>query len=307
VRLALLCQKIRREAPAGFDWFFVHEDILGIAGAPQASPRFSAAPFLLSSTGPFRPLFRGLVTDADGLARLAPAAVSARLDARYREIAEHFPLTAEQQSRLSAVRDQLQKSAAEHLADPAFAARLADYREMRARVRADANRLDAPFTRERLEADRKKMDVIAGELLAFVNEPLTELDAQAQMLVTAEQMRAGPPPPETAPFINWMVKWGLAAVGACLLAGLFSRTAALGAAAFLVMFYLAAPPWPGLPVAPGDGHYLIVNRNLIELFAALALATIPSGRWAGLDFWIHRFATSATMRREEPALAAAVR
>ncbi len=111
------------------------------------------------------------------------------------------------------------------------------------------------------------------------------------VLVTVQQMRAGPPPPpsEQTPLINWSVKWGLVAVGACLLVGLFSEAAALGAVAFLAMFYFAAPPWPGLPVAAGDGHYLIVNRNLIELFAALALATVPTGRWAGLDFWIHRF------------------
>jgi uncharacterized membrane protein YphA (DoxX/SURF4 family) len=206
-------------------------------------------------------------------------------------------------------RDQIKTSVAAVLADPAFTARLADYRAMRDRVRADSARLDAPFTGERLAADRGKLDLIAGELLAFVNEPLTELEGQTQALLSADQMRAGPPPPPAGEtrFLNWMVKWGLVGVGVCLLAGLFTQPAALGAAAFLAMFYFAAPPWPGLPVAAGDGHYLIVNRNLIELFAALALATLPTGRWAGLDFWTHRFTTAAAARHEEPALAAAVR
>jgi uncharacterized membrane protein YphA (DoxX/SURF4 family) len=308
VRLALLCEKIKQEAPAGFDWFYVHEEVLGLAAGPQASPRFSAAPFLKSASGPFRPLFRGLVTDADGLERLTRESVAARIDARYREIAGHFSLTAEQQSKLRVARDQIKTSVAAVLADPAFTTRLADYRVMRDRVRADAARLDAPFTGERLEADRGKLDLIAAELLAFVNEPLTELEAQTQALLSADQMRAGPPPPagETR-FLNWMVKWGLVGVGVCLLAGLFTQPAALGAVTFLAMFYFAAPPWPGLPVAAGDGHYLIVNRNLIELFAALALATLPTGCWAGLDFWIHRFTTAAVARHEEPALAIAVR
>lgn len=306
VRLKLLCEKIRREAPAGFDWFYVHEEILGLAAAPAGSPRFSAAPFLKSATGPFRPVFRGLVADADGLDRMTRETALARMDARQREIEKHFPLTAGQRARLAAVRKQVSESLVQVLADPAFTARLADYRAMRARVRADAGRLDAPFTRERLEAGRKQLDVVAGELLAFVNEPLAELDIQAQLMLTPDQMRAGPmpPPADTTPLINWMVKWGLAAVGACLLAGFLSQPAALGAAAFLAMFYFAAPPWPGLPVAAGEGHYLIVNNNLIELVAALALATVPTGRWAGLDFWIHRLTTATPLAHPAPAVAA---
>jgi hypothetical protein len=44
------------------------------------------------------------------------------------------------------------------------------------------------------------------------------------------------------------------------------------------------PPWPGLPDNPrAEGHYLYINKNLIEMLALLALATTRSGRWAGLD------------------------
>jgi hypothetical protein len=50
------------------------------------------------------------------------------------------------------------------------------------------------------------------------------------------------------------------------------------------MFYLSMPPWPGLPAAPmAEGHYLFVNKNLIEMLALLCLATTRSGCWAGLD------------------------
>jgi hypothetical protein len=31
------------------------------------------------------------------------------------------------------------------------------------------------------------------------------------------------------------------------------------------------------------GHFLIVDMNVIEMFALLALATIPTGKWFGLD------------------------
>ena len=79
------------------------------------------------------------------------------------------------------------------LADPAFTSRLADYRVMRDRVRADAGRR-RPVHRRAPGSRPQKLDLIAAELLAFVNEPLTELEAQTQGLPTADQMRAGPPP-----------------------------------------------------------------------------------------------------------------
>jgi len=85
--------------------------------------------------------------------------------------------------------------------------------------------------------------------------------------------------------LDKMVAWGTLLIGACLLLGLFSRTACLGGAAFLLMLYLAMPPFPWLPDPPRplEGHYLFVSKNLIEMIALLTLATTRSGRWAGLD------------------------
>jgi hypothetical protein len=56
-------------------------------------------------------------------------------------------------------------------------------------------------------------------------------------------------------------------------------------AIFLLLLYLAMPPFPWLPdpPRPTEGHYLFVSKNLIEMLALLALATTRSGRWAGLD------------------------
>jgi len=80
------------------------------------------------------------------------------------------------------------------------------------------------------------------------------------------------------------VKYGLVTVGLCLLAGVLTRLACVGGAAFLLMFFLAMPPLPGWPESPrAEGHYLFLNKNIIEMLALLALATTRSGRWAGLD------------------------
>jgi uncharacterized membrane protein YphA (DoxX/SURF4 family) len=89
-------------------------------------------------------------------------------------------------------------------------------------------------------------------------------------------------------WIDLSTMYGLTVLGACLLLGLFSRTAAVLSAGFLLSTYLCFPPFPWLPAAPNnEGYYLFVNKNLIEMLALLALATTASGRWFGLDAVIH--------------------
>jgi uncharacterized membrane protein YphA (DoxX/SURF4 family) len=84
--------------------------------------------------------------------------------------------------------------------------------------------------------------------------------------------------------IDWLVTFGLCAVGACLLLGFLTRPACLAGALLLLMFYLAMPAVPGVPDNPrAEGHYLYINKNIIEMLALLALATTRSGRWLGLD------------------------
>ena len=44
------------------------------------------------------------------------------------------------------------------------------------------------------------------------------------------------------------------------------------------------PPLPGWPESPRvEGHYVLINKTLIEVIALLALTFIPTGRWAGVD------------------------
>ena len=78
--------------------------------------------------------------------------------------------------------------------------------------------------------------------------------------------------------------WGLTIVGLCLLLGLFSRYAALGGMVFISLYYLFAPPFLGLEYSrPGEGSYIIVNKNLIEACALWVLFTFPTGHVIGLD------------------------
>ena len=89
-------------------------------------------------------------------------------------------------------------------------------------------------------------------------------------------------------------------VGLGLMLGLLTRLSALGAAVYLLLFYLSMPPWPGLPPAPvAEGHYFIVSKNLIEMLACLALTFLPTGRWIGLDALLFNWIGRARHRDEE--------
>ena len=73
--------------------------------------------------------------------------------------------------------------------------------------------------------------------------------------------------------------------------GFCTRLANLGGAAFLVSVLLTQPPWPTIyPPAPEVvGHALIVDKNFVEMVAMLMLATVPVGRWGGLDFFLYQW------------------
>jgi len=84
--------------------------------------------------------------------------------------------------------------------------------------------------------------------------------------------------------IDFCNQWGLVLVGLSLIIGLFSRWASIGGMALLFMYYISNPPFIGLDApAVAEGSYLIVNKNLIELFALLVLFLFPTGRIIGLD------------------------
>ena len=189
-------------------------------------------------------------------------------------------------------REELKVVVAQAAEESLFLKRVADYQQVLARVKEDESQLQAQYTRERLAADRAKLNKTREELLAIAAAPVVELDAVAQKLADADQMRAGPVPQRGSQtrLIDLLTAWGLTLVGLGLIVGLLTPVASVGAAAFLALFYLATPPWPGLPEPSiAEGHYLFVNKNLIELIAVLALAVTPTGEWFGLDRWAKRY------------------
>jgi thiosulfate dehydrogenase [quinone] large subunit len=83
--------------------------------------------------------------------------------------------------------------------------------------------------------------------------------------------------------VDLMVPVGLLLVGLSLMLGLLTQLGCVGALAFLAMFYLSQPPFSGMPQTGAEGAYLIVNKNLIELVAVLAVMAFRTGAIAGID------------------------
>ena len=53
---------------------------------------------------------------------------------------------------------------------------------------------------------------------------------------------------------------------------------------FLLLTVLTQPSLPWIPAPPkSEGNYLVVNKNVIEMVALLALMTTRTGQWFGLD------------------------
>ena len=79
-------------------------------------------------------------------------------------------------------------------------------------------------------------------------------------------------------------QWGLMAIGLALLLGCFVRVASISGMVLLALYYLAAPPFPGLEYAiPTEGSYLFVNKILIEMGALWVILGLPTSHRIGLD------------------------
>jgi uncharacterized membrane protein YphA (DoxX/SURF4 family) len=94
--------------------------------------------------------------------------------------------------------------------------------------------------------------------------------------------------PQALQIVDFLNIWGLTLIGLALILGVFIRIASIGGIALLGLYYLANPPFVGIDFGiPAEGHYLFVNKNLIEMAALVILAVFPTGQLFGLERFIH--------------------
>lgn len=93
--------------------------------------------------------------------------------------------------------------------------------------------------------------------------------------------------------VDFLNAWGLVAIGAGLILGLFSRPAAIAGTALLLVYYLCNPPLVGLEYSvPLEGANLVVSKTLIEAIAMFVVVIFPTSQIVGLDLFVSRFKNS---------------
>jgi uncharacterized membrane protein YphA (DoxX/SURF4 family) len=159
------------------------------------------------------------------------------------------------------------------------------YKALIARYNANLAKAKTAYQWDHLGRQWGEVQQLRKQLVGPVQALEAQLKTAATELLSEQQLVAGPVPEPMTPVrsINLQTMWGLTIIGGLLIAGLFTRLAALAGVGLLSMFYLAAPPWPGTPPELGIEHNFIVNKVLIEVIALLAFASLPTGRWFGVD------------------------
>lgn len=90
--------------------------------------------------------------------------------------------------------------------------------------------------------------------------------------------------PEVLKIVDFLNIWGLILIGLGLFFGVFTRVAAAAGVLLLSFYYLANPPLLGIDYGiPAEGHYLIVNKNLIEMITLIVFIVVPQQMTPGID------------------------
>ena len=179
--------------------------------------------------------------------------------------------------------------------------KLQEYRERLIRYENARAKADQDFEWDHLDIVWGELQTLRAELSGPIKALDTELRDKAKSLLTLNQLALGPVPGRWSKleFADQSTIIGLTVFGAMLLLGLGTRIAAFGGAVMLFNFYMAMPPWPGVPAAPGPEHSFVINKNLIEVIALFGIAAMPTGAWFGVDAVIARCCGGCCKRKSE--------
>lgn len=252
----------------------------------RAPKPFSSAGFLQNAKGPFASLYKGTLTDPDGYRRLNAEATLGYWTTYRDRVAHHYGFDEQQVSQteklLARADERLQEFFDEN------GETLDEYYKQLERRDANANKperagMETLQTHDaRITGDWMKLK---GELLSKMDALWKNVETDFNNVATPEQRAAagGPLPigkftrsgPFAADFADWFIPWFDLVVGACLIVGLFTRTAAVMAGLFLAS--VCAAQWPGYPGAAP------IYYQSVEMLALVALAAVGAGKMASID------------------------
>lgn len=300
---------------------FLYEGIWKIRHAD----RFSAKAFLLEAKGPLARLFYRMVPDVDGRQRLRLEEREFEEEGKKRSrvisvcYLDSWQATLDEFIRFYQMSEEQQAEAQKHLEQyldvmdrflrdnqKEIEGYLQSLEDFEARL---AEGSWPEFEEARLWAQQRKLWGEAAQWLSQLDQMGQQFHLALWNTLDANQQSKGEVPlaavkPDRLPFrvlgiqswsqlLDKTVTYSLTAIGVCLLVGLFTRLAAFGGAAFMLMVLATQPPWPTIypPFPEVVGHSLLVDKNFIEMVALLVVMTVGAGRWAGLDRFLFPFAS----------------
>jgi uncharacterized membrane protein YphA (DoxX/SURF4 family) len=286
-------------------WHFFGEGV-----KHYADPTWTSEPTLRSATGPLASWYHAYLPDFHGFEDLLHAntsqseahAVRAWIDAigndwdidRQTFVNDHG-LDKEQQSQAKAALVAYQKqlrSWANRNKD-ALETHVHAWRRKETALETPAA-TEVPFERRRVASTQSILRGEAGSWRADLTKLEGQYDNALAALLTADQQnqRSIARPRSSIDLVDGVMTYMILAVGALLLLGLFTRVACLTGAVFLLSVVMMQPFWAS--------DALPTYNQYIEMVALLALATTSVGRWAGLDFFVHRLVAGSNRPTKGP-------
>ena len=277
-------------------------------------PDWSSAGFRKAAVGPLADFFRGSLPEtgnwsstlgrADGLpVAEAATAWKASLVAEWRkQLADREKIVPLDAATKTAAEQRLTAATAE-LDDlvAGFNDELVDYRLQVDRLalmeRAPASS-QIPFARDRVAKKRRELGGQAAGWMKDAAAIGTRLVAEwDEPLPVAERRRLDAAVERSSLWkADQFVSSSLVTIGACLVLGVLVKFNAMGGVCFLASVIATQPFWVPGAQATYD--------QWVELAALLAIASLPTGGWSGLDFffgkWLGNFCPLTGCCRTEP-------
>jgi uncharacterized membrane protein YphA (DoxX/SURF4 family) len=244
-----------------------------------------SAPFFNASKGPFAPFYKGNIWDRDGKLRRDVERAKATWESFRARAAAGYGFDQEQ----------VNASAARlEVADRELKTILSDWKDDIDEYDQHAARRDRNLEKpeRQLSSFQVHENKIASEAnekktpwLSAIDKLWTSVERDINGIARLEQQKYGPfklgkpgVKPGDSEFMDRLIPGLHMGIGFCLIIGLFTRTAATAAAAFLASVVVAQWPW-----TPGASP---TYYQSIEMFAALALVGMNAGKYAGVDYLI---------------------
>lgn len=259
---------------------------------------FTADNFLAQTSGPFAELYqKKVVKDFQWRKHFDQQWNFDQLDKYYNRFTSQVTLDADAQSVAERALAARKANITSALANPDNKKLIDDYFKRWDALDAkqdalDEHKGDTSFDRQRLWEAQQALRNEARPWLAPIQVQHDGLRDDLNRIAPLSQrdLRIRPTWKEVIRDNDLIVTYTNIAIGFCLIVGLFSRLAALGGGLFLAIVVAATWQWPGYynpPMHPAQGHALFVTKEFVEMMACFALAALPTGRWGGLDYFVH--------------------